>query len=224
MLVALHGGGGNARFMKEHLNIDAVAEKDEFIVAYLNGSPAMRVMTNRMFAWNSGNGCCGQAAETNADDVGYIHDAVAYLAQKYGVDPQRIYVTGHSNGAMMAQKMLCMTDVFTAGVTMSGPLANDVTQCPAAKGRRILAIHGAADENVPLAGGIGTKGPQKAKEIPYRSEASAKALFEQSGASYTLEVVPDTDHALEHLDAAITKTQGVSIAQKIAKFLGLDAN
>ena len=177
-----------------------------------------------MLAWNAGNGCCGKPAEENIDDVTYIRDAVAYLARKYGVDPKRIYVTGHSNGAMMAQLMLCTTDVFSAGVTMSGPLNNAVTSCPAAQGKRILAIHGELDAKVPLTGGVGTKGPQKAKNIPYRPEASAKMLFEQSGANYTLQVVPETDHALEHLDEAITKAEGMSIAQKIAKFLGLEAN
>ena len=224
LLVVLHGGGGNASFMQSHFDMSDTATKDGFVVAYLSGTPAARVLSKRMLAWNSGNGCCGKPADDNVDDVGYITGAVAYLSNKYGIDPKRTYVTGHSNGAMMAQLMLCTTNVFAAGVTMSGPVNGAVTECPAAKGKRILAIHGALDENVPIAGGVGTKGPQKAKNIPYRSEASAKALFEQSGASYTIEVVPGVDHSLEHQADAIKSAQGVSLEDKIAKFLGLEAN
>ncbi len=222
MVVALHGGGGNARFMQSHLGMDAVAEKNGFLVAYLNGTHAARLLPGGMHAWNSGGDCCGEPFEQKIDDVAYIRDAVSYLTQKYGIDPARIYVTGHSNGAMMAQLMLCETDLFRAGVTMSGPVNPDVTSCPAARGKKLLSIHGEQDENVPIAGGKGTKGPMHVREdVLWRSEASAQALFEQSGASYTLFVVPGADHGLEHMDAAIQKSEGISLAEKAARFLGL---
>jgi len=57
LLVALHGGGGNASFLLNHLKIDGVAEKNGFIVAYLNGSAATRIGGKKLKAWNAGSGC-----------------------------------------------------------------------------------------------------------------------------------------------------------------------
>ena len=147
LVVVLHGGMGNARRIEsgqsEHgLNMDAVAEKGAFIVAYLNGTPVTRRLGADKLGWNAGGGCCGQSAENNIDDVHYIQSAVEYLANRHGIDRRRVYGIGHSNGAMMTQRMICETDVYAAGVALSGPLNLDVTNCPAARGKRILAIHG----------------------------------------------------------------------------------
>lgn len=222
MVIALHGGGGNAHFMQSHLNMDVVAQKYGFIVAYLNGTDAGRLLPGGMHAWNAGAGCCGLPADREVDDVGYITDATRYLAEKYGVAPGQIFVTGHSNGSMMAQLMLCQTNIFASGVAISGPINPTVTQCPAAKGKRILAIHGALDENVPVIGGKGTKGPMRVREdVVFRAENSAQALFEQSGATYDIQIIPDTDHTLEHLDEALIKSEHQSVAEKAARYFSL---
>lgn len=222
MVVALHGGGGNAHFMQSRLKMDGLAEKQGFVVAYLNGTSAAKILAKAMLAWNAGGGCCGLPATNQVDDVGYITKAVAELTRAYGIDPSRVYVMGHSNGSIMGQLMLCTTNVFQAGVTISGPVNVAQTSCPAARGKRILAIHGIEDLNVPIGGGVGTKGPESARKLNYRAEASAKAMFEQSGASYTLDALKNTDHGLEHIAATIQETEGMTLAEKAAKFFGLE--
>jgi polyhydroxybutyrate depolymerase len=69
-----------------------------------------------------------------------------------------IYGVGHSNGAMMTSRLMCETDLFAAAVAVSGALEIQATTCPQARGKSVLAIRGAEDENVPRAGGRG-KGP-----------------------------------------------------------------
>jgi len=44
-----------------------------------------------------------------------------------------------------------------------------------------------------------------------------------SGATYTLDIVPGADHMLEHIDAAIQRTDGMTIAEKSARFFGIAA-
>ncbi len=222
MVVVLHGGGANASFMQATLDMNAVAERHGFVVAYLNGTRAAPMLPSKMRSWNAGGGCCGKAYEDQVDDVGYITGAVGYLAKKYGVDAQRVYALGHSNGAIMAQRMVCTTDVFQAAVPISGTLASDISACPKASGKRLLAIHGQNDENVPIIGGVGTKGPNKAKQVNYRAEASAKELFERAGASYTIDIVKDTDHSLQHLDTAIRARDGYGISEKAVRFFWVD--
>src|SRR5688500_519086 len=71
LLIVLHGGMGNAAYMEKRLGMDAVAEKLGFMVAYLNGNEGRRRATRNFRSWNAGGGCCGPAAEENADDVDY---------------------------------------------------------------------------------------------------------------------------------------------------------
>ncbi len=225
LVVVLHGGLGSAEHIEagqaeNGLNMDSVAEKNGFIVAYLNGTPATRFMGADRLGWNAGGECCGQPAEKDVDDVGYIEGAVDYLAKKYGIDRGRVFGMGHSNGAMMTQRLMCETKLYAAAVAISGPLNLATANCPAARGQRTLAIHGADDENVPVSGGRGTQGLSKAV---YNSEEHSRQVFTNSGASYDLQLIQGADHELEHIDAAIQKAEGRTIAEKAAQFFGLVA-
>ena len=223
LVIVLHGGLGNAERIaykqsESGLNMDDEADRNGFIVAYLNGTPVTRLTSARMFGWNAGGGCCGMSAQNNIDDVVYVSEAVADLVARYGVDPSKVYGMGHSNGAMMVQRMICETHVLAAVVAVSGPLNLEKPSCPGAHGRRILAIHGARDENVPVTGGVGTKG---LSHVAYQSEDSAQRAFTAAGAEYRLQILPDADHKFEHIDAAIKNAEGVTIAVKATDFFGL---
>jgi poly(3-hydroxybutyrate) depolymerase len=223
LVVVLHGGLGNAQRIESKqsengLNMDVVAEKSGFIVAYLNGTPVTRRMGADKLGWNAGGGCCGLSAENDVDDVRYIKGAVEYLTAQYGIDRSRIYGMGHSNGAMMTLRLMCETGIYAAAISISGPLNLRSANCAAANGKRILAIHGAEDENVPIAGGQGTKGISRAV---YNSEERTRQSFVSSGASYSLEVLKGADHRLDHIEQAIEQAEGLSIAQKAARFFGL---
>jgi len=223
LVVVLHGGLGSAQriaFGKtEHgLNMDAAADEFGFIVAYLNGTPAARHLNPGMLAWNAGGGCCGQPAENDVDDVGYITGTVKELTEQYGINPGRIYGMGHSNGAMMTQRLMCETTLYAAIVAIAGPLNVDATRCPAARGKRILAIHGDLDANVPIAGGRGTRGLSTAT---YQSEAHSRQRFAESGASYELLIVKGADHKLDDIETIMRDGGGLSVAAKAAQFFGL---
>jgi polyhydroxybutyrate depolymerase len=223
LVVVLHGGMGNAQRIESGqsengLNMDAVAEKASFIVAYLNGTPVTRRFGADKLGWNAGGGCCGQPAEKNVDDVRYIKSAVEYLTGQYGIDHSRIYGMGHSNGAMMTLRLMCETGIYAAAISISGPLNHESGNCNAARGKRILAIHGAEDANVPISGGRGTKGISGAV---YNSEERSRQSFVNSGASYNLLVMKGADHRLDHIENAIQQAEGLSIAEKAARFFGL---
>jgi polyhydroxybutyrate depolymerase len=223
LVVVLHGGLGNARNIESRksesgLNMDSVAEKAGFIVAYLNGTPVTRRLGADRLGWNAGGGCCGLSAERNVDDVGYIKGAIETLVSQYGIDRGHIYGIGHSNGAMMTQRLMCETGIYAATVPISGPLNIPNSSCGAARGKKILAIHGADDANVPIAGGQGSEGISLAV---YNSEERSQQSFQSAGVSYTLQIVPGADHQLDHIQDAIQRSEGVTIAEKAAKFFGL---
>lgn len=221
LVVVLHGGLGNAQRLasgriESALNLNTVADAGGFVVAYLNGTPVARFMGADKLGWNAG-ACCGQPVEKNTDDVGYIRRAVEDIAQRYGVDRSRIFGVGHSNGAMMTQRVMCETTLYAAAVPISGPLESGATRCPQARGKRILAIHGADDQNVPITGGRG-KGMAR---VDFTSEAATARVWQDSGAVYDLHIVPGAEHSVDSISAQLQKQESQTLAEKIARFLGL---
>lgn len=216
MIVILHGGLGNAQNVRRSLQMDAMADKYGFAIAYLNGATEGQVRAN-MYTWNAGGACCGPAAKKNVDDVGYITAAVHFIAQKYGVNEAQIYGMGHSNGAMMTNRLMCETNLYQAAVPVSGTLNLDTDLCAAARGKRILALHGAKDVNVPIAGGKG----EGISQVDFKSQAYSKAVFERSGASYTLDVVPNATHSPQTIREEIMKNEGTDMGEKVVEFFGL---
>lgn len=142
MVVMLHGGFGNGAQAERSYHWDAEADNGHFLVAYPDG-------LNR--AWNAGT-CCGEPAHVNADDVGFISAMVGAIEQEIPVDRARIYVTGMSNGAMMALRLGCQSDTFAAIAPVAGTL---LTDCANARPASVLQIHGTADDRVPYNGGPG---------------------------------------------------------------------
>ena len=222
LVIVLHGAFGNASRIESGageggLGMDGVAEKHGFVVAYLNGTPVGRFVNPEARGWNAGS-CCGVPAEDRIDDVRYVTGAAAFLSDEYGIDRNRIFGIGHSNGAMMTLRVLCEAGLYAAAVPISGPLDTTNDSCPASRGKRILAIHGADDQNVPIAGGHGSG----ISMTVFGSEERSRHAFVSAGATYDLQVVPGADHALYNIDAAIQSAEGQSIADKAARFFGLE--
>ena len=142
LVVMLHGGFGNGAQAERSYHWDGEADNGHFLVAYPDG-------LNR--AWNAGT-CCGEPQRVNADDVGFITAMVGAIEQQIPIDRARVYVTGMSNGAMMALRLGCQTDTFAAIAPVAGTL---LTDCSRARPTSVLQIHGTADDRVPYNGGPG---------------------------------------------------------------------
>lgn len=214
LLVVLHGGGGNANWMTRHLNMNDMADRYGFKVAYLNGTGTGGLLLNNMRTWNAGN-CCGPAQKTNADDKGYIAGFIQMMVQQEHVDASRVFLTGHSNGAIMSYRMACeMRDKIAGIVAISGTVGVDRCNAP---GLPILHIHGANDPNVPVQGGEGKL--RQTKGVHFRSLAENAAIMKAAGANYTLKLVPDAEHKIVSVDEELSKTTGASLPETIARFL-----
>ncbi|MAY42480.1 MULTISPECIES: PHB depolymerase family esterase [unclassified Neptuniibacter] len=152
-VIALHGGLGNAENMQSTTGFDHLAELENFVTVYPNGT-GLRFLKNRR-TWNAGR-CCGPAVKKSVDDVTYLSRLIDDLVLNYNVDPKKVYVTGFSNGAMMAYRLACeIPDKIAAIIPVSGTLA--VEHCSRANSVAVLHIHGEIDENVPVAGGEGSR-------------------------------------------------------------------
>lgn len=222
LVVILHGGLGSAERVisggnESGMNLDAAADEYGFLVAYLNGTPVARRLGDDHKGWNAGE-CCGLPVARKVDDVTYIRGAVAHLERRYGIDAHRVYGVGHSNGAMMVLRLMCETDLFAAALPVSGTLEIDVQACPAARGKQILALRGENDDNVPMAGGPG----RGVARVDFRSQETTRRTFTDSGALYTLQVLPGAAHGFDSLQRALRATEGIGFADKAVRFFGLD--
>ncbi|MGP0077537.1 alpha/beta hydrolase family esterase [Mycobacterium sp.] len=142
LVVMLHGVFGSGAQAERSYHWDSEADNGRFLVAYPDG-------LNR--AWNAGT-CCGEPQRINADDVGFLTAMVGAIEQQLPIDRARVYVTGMSNGAMMALRLGCQTDTFAAIAPVAGTL---LTDCSQARPTSVLQIHGTADDRVPYNGGPG---------------------------------------------------------------------
>ena len=70
------------------------------------------------------------------------------------MDPKRIYLVGHSNGAFMSHRMACDdAGQIAAIVSLAGATFQDATKCKPSEPVSILDIHGDADDTVLYDGG-----------------------------------------------------------------------
>ncbi|GGK83928.1 alpha/beta hydrolase family esterase [Mangrovihabitans endophyticus] len=143
LVVVLHGAAGTGAQAEQSYGWDARADAGRFLVAYPDGVRR---------TWNADPDCCGVAARDDVDDVGFITALVASFADR--VDPDRVYVTGISNGAFLTYRLACETSLFAAIGPVAGTMLNP---CPHPHPLSVIAVHGTADGTVPYRGGPGKR-------------------------------------------------------------------
>lgn len=145
VVIALHGATMNGSMMAWFTGLNRTANQSGFIVVYPNGTGR-----HASYSWNAGN-CCGYAKEHGVDDVAFFRILLDDLVQTLNVDPRRIYVTGMSNGAIMAYRLAAeLSDRIAAIAPVSGPLGVQVQQVK--RPVPVLHFHGTDDQYTPFLG------------------------------------------------------------------------
>jgi polyhydroxybutyrate depolymerase len=147
VVLAFHGGRGNARQMQRYTRFDALVDKQKLVVVYpeaLDGN------------WNDGRGVrIMRAQRDNIDDVKYVRALVDDLEKHCPIDRARIFATGISNGALISHRLAAeASDLVAAVAPVVGGMAPAILEkfnpeFPVS----ILIIQGDADPLIPIAGG-----------------------------------------------------------------------
>ncbi|WP_233617591.1 alpha/beta hydrolase family esterase, partial [Actinomadura sp. WAC 06369] len=141
LIVALHGGLNDPRYVREQSGLDAVADARGYAVAYPEGL---------LGTWNAG-ACCWFARWAGVDDVAFLDRLIDTLVREGVADRRRVFLTGFSNGGGMAYRYACERAGRVAGVAVvSGALA---VGCTPDRPISVLAFHGTWDPSVPYFGG-----------------------------------------------------------------------
>ncbi len=142
LVIAIHGGGGNADGSVTYFQFNDKADQEDFIVAYPEGTGEY-ISGKLMGTWNGGN-CCGYAKDNNIDDVGFIDAMIEKIKIDFNTDTKRIYATGMSNGAIMSYKLACDLSHKIAAIAPHSSIGH-FTQCNLARSVPTLHIHGTDD-------------------------------------------------------------------------------
>lgn len=150
VVIILHGGGGDYRYAQKMTGMSEKADAEGFIAVYPNGSGRI---PDRFLTWNAGD-CCGYAVSRQVDDVGFIERLIHELDGRLAVDSSRIYLTGMSNGAMMAYLVACrLSEKIAAVACVAGSMSGKEPAPGAAV--PLMIVHGTGDRHVPYEGGKG---------------------------------------------------------------------
>ena len=137
LVMTIHGAHNTIAMVKGWSQMNPVADANGFIVVY----------PQAVDCWNSGSILPGCTAAD--DDVGFLTTVVADIESHACIDPKRVYATGISNGAMMAQKLGCdEADVFAAVGGIAGPGGN----CNPSRPISVVYMHGTEDGTVGFSG------------------------------------------------------------------------
>ncbi|RZL44805.1 MAG: phospholipase [Pedobacter sp.] len=152
MVIAMHGGGGDALQFEASTRLTEKANASKFIVVYPEGVKSNGVLEAR--TWNAG-ACCDFAVENKIDDVKFISLLIDKLVSTYKINAKKVYATGHSNGGMLSYRLACEIGNKIAAIAPNG-CSMVTASCNPARPMPILHMHSALDTKVPAAGGFGS--------------------------------------------------------------------
>jgi polyhydroxybutyrate depolymerase len=173
LVLAFHGGGGEAEAFQQYAGLDAVADREGFVVVYPFGSG---MLPRRLLTWNSGSNCCGYAVQNQVDDVGFALGLIEHVSTLVSVDARRIYATGHSNGAMMSHRLAAeAADHIAAIVPVAGAMALEIFA--PTRPMPVLQIHSLDDPRALYQGGLGPPFPLTTQQVMHRPVLEGLSLW-----------------------------------------------
>jgi len=144
LLFNFHGFGGDASKYMEYADMRSLAESENFILVYPQGT-----LIEGYSHWNAA--LPGSDNKSNADDLGFIEVLIDKLSKDYRLDSERIYACGYSNGAMFSYALACYKSNLVAAVgSISGTMLD--TDCSTSHPMPVVIIHGTKDGVLPYDG------------------------------------------------------------------------
>lgn len=157
LLLAFHGGGGNARQLLKSNHLTTVADREGFILVAPDGSGRLK---KHFLTWNVGFGF-GYAMEHDIDDIAFIGALLDELETGLKIDRRRVYATGISNGGVLCHFLAANLSGRIAAIapivaSVGGrKSADDPVVMPPlpASPVAVIAFNGMRDAHIPYGGG-----------------------------------------------------------------------
>jgi polyhydroxybutyrate depolymerase len=121
IVINMAGATQNGQIEEILSNMDANADENGYLVVYPDGTRISKVLTpdpvakQAQYGWNAGE-CCGLPVTRKINDVGFLEKVIADVATRTPVNLRRVYMTGISNGGMMAYAMAAEASTHVAAI------------------------------------------------------------------------------------------------------------
>ncbi|MFK8252708.1 alpha/beta hydrolase family esterase [Ancylobacter terrae] len=147
LVIALHGAWQPASVLRSYLDLDAIADREGFAVAYPKGINLL---------WNDGRGSVAGIMPIiqKRDDAAFVFAVLDQLVGEGVADPGRAYLMGFSNGAFLTAFVACRyPGRFKAYATMMMTAPQRYAEtCKPGQPIPMLIMNGTYDPVVPMFG------------------------------------------------------------------------
>jgi polyhydroxybutyrate depolymerase len=149
LVVLLHGYGATAAGQDDYLGVTEQAATRGMYVLLPDGTMSD---AGKRF-WDSEGACCNFSG-TPVDDVGYLSGLIDEAIAERPIDPDRVYLFGHSNGGFMSYRMACdAADKVVAVAVLAGSDPPEPEDCAPSEPVSVLHLHGTDDQAIGYGGG-----------------------------------------------------------------------
>lgn len=143
LVISFHGYGSDAVKQEKLTGFDPIANKNNIIVAYPQGTPD----ADGLLGWNT-----GLHKDIRANDVLFVSNMLNQIQNNLCVNPQQIYATGFSNGGGFVNMLaLRFSNRIAAFAPVSGSYVSSFAR-KLARAVPIIEFHGTGDTTVPYNG------------------------------------------------------------------------
>lgn len=144
LVMVFHGGGGGDDWMANKSRALTRTLNDAgYAVAFMEGSS--RRNSEKLRTWNAVH-CCAYAQKAKINEAAYADAAVEALDKRIGIDRSRIFLMGHSNGAMLSYRLAGAMKVAPRAIApVSGAIFADQPDLP---DRTSIFMYHAQDDEV----------------------------------------------------------------------------
>jgi len=142
----LHGYGGYAMGHMDYADMRTLADQENFMLVYPQGS-----CLDGVPHWNSF--FSGPDNKSDAEDIDFFSELIDEISNNYNVDSDRIYFCGYSNGGMMSYALACaLSDRVAAIGSISGTMLDWPEVCAPLHPIPVIIFHGTNDQILPYEG------------------------------------------------------------------------
>lgn len=150
LIVLLHGYTSSGQRQDRYMGFSELADDYGFLMVAPDGTREAEGDRNPF--WNASNACCN-FYQSEVDDSGYIMAIIDTIKSEYNVDPDRVYLVGHSNGGFMSYRLAWEHSDSIAAIASLAGASHQERREPPANPVHILQIHGTADATIAYRGG-----------------------------------------------------------------------
>lgn len=189
VVLVFHGGGGGAAWMSNRSTTFTRTFMDAgYVVIYMNGSTRGR--TDKLRTWNAVH-CCAYAARKKINEAAYVDAVIDSLDARHDIDRTRIFLMGHSNGAMLSYRIAGQMKTTPRAIApVSGAIFADQPDVPA---RTSIFMYHAVDDEVLSYDGNPDDKAERWRTAPHVGFIAAEArLAAQKNCQQAVPIAVDT--------------------------------